>query len=97
MSTITIIMIAAICCLIYTVIVGWMAKSYRSEIKREYEAKMKDQGVKLINKDIHILMLEDSIKYHKRAYKQYVNDSNKEREELHKLIKLLTPTESDAQ
>lgn len=92
MNTISIIVTLAIA---YTVFVGWMAGNYKAEIKRECEAKMKEQGVKLISKDVHIEMLKDRITYLKRGYNQYVNDAAKEREQLHKQIRLLTPTEPD--
>lgn len=97
MNTLSIIVIVLAVC--YSIFLGWTVKSYKSELKKKFKADLdtfrENQGVKMIVKDIHIEELKDKIKYQKRAFAQYVEDSISEREKLHYQINQLTKTELD--
>lgn len=66
----TISIIAIIVAVFYSLIVGKMAGNYRNSIKREYDAKRKEQGLRAISRDIYIEMLKDQIKQQNQKIKQ---------------------------
>jgi siroheme synthase (precorrin-2 oxidase/ferrochelatase) len=68
LSIITIVLAA-----IYTIIVGWMAKNYKAEIKREYHKKDLQRGARAVAADIQILILKEKIKTQQQKIKQLIN------------------------
>ena len=78
----------------YGLLLTWMYRNYKAELKNKFKIDLdtfrENQGIKMIAKDIHILELKDKIKHQKRAFEQYIEDSESEREKLHYQINQLT-------
>lgn len=89
-----IVIVVIILAVFYSIFLGWTVRNYKAELKKKFKRDLdtfrENQGIKMIAKDIHILELKDKIKHQKRAFEQYIEDSESEREKLHYQINQLT-------